>query len=154
MRNSIIIALALTSSFALTACGNGKHSAKAKVAAAKALGDKGTQKKNAREINNEIQASAKSLADQGYHGLEDGFSLEGAFNSLVGMKPEQRANIKKILGEVKGKAEALIEAGKDMGGSEGDDFTKKGQTYIQRANSGIEKMNREEKSEQEKQQSK
>lgn len=152
MRKALVISLALASSLVVTAC-QSKHSgaakAKTKVELAKVTKDHGKQKKNVKEIEASIQKQSKELEALGFTGLKDGYSFKGAMSAMTGVPSQNVAKIKDILGNVKGEAEAMIEAGKDLKGSEGDQAKACGEQLKMRVTKGIEQMNAQEKKDKE-----
>ena len=145
MRKSIVIAIAIASSFAITACGNGKHSMRGKVEAARLTHDKGQQKENIKEIEEKIEGTKKSMSNIGFKGMESGVvaTVTEMFSSV---KPEDRPKLKGQLSSIKTHAENLIRAGKDVKGSEGDAAIKKGEEYIKKADASMAKLNADEQS--------
>lgn len=119
MRNSIVIAVSIASSLALTACGNSHHEGvKAKVAAAKVTGDTKKQKANFDEIARDIEAKRVELRHMGFHRADDHVTDTGLFfnfkDNLAGRSEQKRQAIDAKLNEMNELADQMVVAAKDL----------------------------------------
>ena len=126
MRKSIVIAVSVVSSLALSACGQshqGKAQAKVaqvkvKVAEAKSTGDTKEQKANYNDINSQIEAKRVELRKMRFHGADVTTSELGVVaNAVDNILPGTNKNHDKIvqkLGEMKDLAKVLVDAAKDL----------------------------------------